>query len=79
MPYSFPGNVPDRIKGLPEAAQKMWIKVYNSAYEQYNDEEKASATAWTAVKKKYTKRNNKWVVLSEPEFEMKYYPPRFRT
>ena len=48
----------------------MWDEVYASALEQYDDEEKAAATAWAAVKEKYEKVDDKWVkknVLEEIE------------
>jgi len=39
---------------LPEAGKKMWEEIYQSALKQYDgDKEKAAATAWSAVKKKY--------------------------
>ena len=62
MPYSKE-SAPDRIKGLPEHAQEIWISAYNSAHEQYNgDEEKANAVAWAAVTKSgYKKEGDKWI------------------
>jgi len=53
MPYTKSAP-PDAIKGLPSAAQDIFIAAYNSAYKQYDgDEEKTNATAWAAVKRKY--------------------------
>ncbi len=44
-------NPPDRIKHLPEHAQHIWIEAFNNAFDEYDDEERAFATAWAAVKK----------------------------
>lgn len=62
MPYDV-GSPPERIKGLPKEAQEIWIKVFNSAIEQYKgDEGKANATAWSAVEKAgWKKQGDKWV------------------
>lgn len=55
MPYTI-DKPPERIKTLPKKAQEIWISAYNNAYEQYKeDEKKANATAWDAVKNKYEK------------------------
>jgi cation transport regulator ChaB len=51
VPYEK-SNLPDRIKGLPDHAQAIWIAAFNNAIEEYKgDEGKANATAWSAVKK----------------------------
>jgi cation transport regulator len=52
MPYTAE-NPPEAVKGLPQHAQTIFIAAFNSAFEQYKDEGKASATAWAAVKTKY--------------------------
>jgi len=55
MPYKYPDNIPEGIKGLPAEAQKTWIDIYNNAWEQYKDraerEGLANATAWAGLKK----------------------------
>lgn len=66
MPYNYPDNVPDKIDGLPAEAQKIWIVIYNSAYEQYKDnsnrEALANATAWAGLKRAgWEQKNGKWV------------------
>lgn len=50
MPYST-SNPPAKIKGLPKHAQDIWIAAFNSSIKEYDDEGKATATAWSAVKK----------------------------
>ena len=66
MPYEYPSNIPEGIKGLPAEAQKTWIDIYNNAYEQYKDrddrEALSAATAWAAIKKMgWKKQNDKWI------------------
>lgn len=63
MPYSSNADLPERVKKhLPAHAQDIFRKAFNSAYHQYGrDESKAFAVAWAAVKRKYTKKDGKWV------------------
>ncbi|GAH23562.1 unnamed protein product, partial [marine sediment metagenome] len=67
MPYKYPDNIPEGIKGLPSEAQQTWIKIYNSAWEQYKDraerEGLANATAWAGLKRAGWKKNKEgnWV------------------
>jgi len=49
------------VKALPTAGQTMYRKTFNSAFEQYDDEGKAHATAWAQVKTQYKKVGDKWV------------------
>jgi len=44
-------TLPDAVKALPEHAQEIWLKAANSAMEEDDDDKKAIATAWEAVKK----------------------------
>jgi len=64
MPYQTIGELPPAVKKLPRDAQEMWLKVFNSAWDQYDDEGKAAATAWAAVKKKWEKRGERWIKRS---------------
>ena len=71
MPYKYPSNIPERIKGLPAEAQKTWIDIYNNAWEQYKDrperEGLAAATAWAGLKKAGWKKDKEgnWVKTGE--------------
>ena len=71
MPYRYPDNIPEGIKGLPAEAQKTWIDIYNNAYEQYKDradrEGLANATAWAGLKKAGWKKDKEgnWVKTEE--------------
>jgi cation transport regulator ChaB len=47
MPYSL-NDRPERIKKLPEKAQKIWIAAFNASYSK--GEESANKIAWGAIK-----------------------------
>ena len=51
MPYDKLTELPPAVKKLSQEEQEAWMKAFNSAYEQYEDEEKAFAVAWSAVRK----------------------------
>ena len=61
MPYPTLDSLPDWVKEMPKHAQEIYQAAWNSAFEQYKDEGKAAATAITAVKAKYKKKDDKWV------------------
>ncbi len=72
MPYDTNKDLPDRVKNhLPDHAQNIYREAYNNATKQYkkpekrqgdeSQEEAAHKVAWAAVKKKYTKKGDKWV------------------
>ena len=72
MPYQTVIELPKQVRdNLPKEAQKIFKEVYNNAWEEYEDpkkrrgsesrEEVANRVAWSAVKKKYEKKNGKWV------------------
>ena len=66
MPYKNVSDLPDRVRdNLPEHAQEIYMKAFNSAWDEYKDpderrgddtrEETAHKVAWNAVKKVYEK------------------------
>lgn len=63
MPYRTLSELPDTVKDhLPHHAQEIFKEAFNSASEEYKDEETAFKVAWSAVKKKYEKNSqDKWV------------------
>jgi cation transport regulator len=72
MPYESIQQLPKQVKEyLPEDAQKIFKEAYNNAWEQYKNPEKrqnnasreetANKVAWSAVKKVYEKKGDKWV------------------
>jgi cation transport regulator len=73
MPYKDTYDLPDSVKkNLPPKAKEIYMKAYNSAWEQYKDpdnrqgdasrEEVSHKVAWSAVKKEYEKDKDtgKW-------------------
>ena len=62
MPYKKNADVPDGVKVLPDDGITIWRKAFNAALKQYGDEETAIKVAWAAVKKKYKKDGDKWVL-----------------
>ncbi|MGD8398726.1 MAG: ChaB family protein [Anaerolineae bacterium] len=60
MPYDKNEELPDSVKdNLPEHAQEIYRKAFNSAWGQYKDSEEREArahqVAWSAVKQAYEK------------------------
>jgi cation transport regulator len=66
MPYKTIHDLPDSIKNsLPEHAQEIFLRVFNSAWDEYKDaanrrgddsqDQVARKVAWSAVKKVYTR------------------------
>lgn len=60
MPYRTNADLFAQIsEKLPEHAQTIFRKAFNSAYEEYSgDEAIAFRVAWAAVKKKYEKNED---------------------
>ena len=57
MPYDNIQDLPDQVRDhLPKHAQEIYQSAFNSAWDQYDqDEERAHKVAWSAVKQKYEK------------------------
>lgn len=56
MPYQKTSDLPDSVKDhLPKHAQEIFLAAFNSATEEYDEEETAFKVAWSAVKNKYEK------------------------
>ena len=62
MPYKTNKDLPERVRNvLPQGAQTIFRKAFNNAHKQYKEEQRAFKVSWAAVKRKYEKRNGKWV------------------
>ncbi len=73
MPYKNIEDLPERVQdNLPKHAQKIYLKAFNSAWDQYKEpnerreNESREATshkvAWSAVEQKYKKdKSGNWV------------------
>ncbi|TVP61214.1 MAG: cation transporter [Nodularia sp. (in: Bacteria)] len=62
MPYQHLEDLPDLVKeNLPKHGQEIFQAAFNSAEEQYEEEERAFRVAWSAVKRGYEKgEDGKW-------------------
>ena len=68
MPYEKLSDLPDNVRNnLPKHAQEIYQAAYNSAEEQYGEEDRAHRVAWSAVKNKYEKdeESGEWVPKEE--------------
>lgn len=72
VPYKSLQELPDSVqKSLPQHAQEIYREVFNNAWQEYakpedrrgNDsrDEVAHKVAWSAVMKKFEKRDGNWV------------------
>jgi cation transport regulator len=59
MPYQQIQDLPDSVKNnLPQHAQEIFRAAFNSALEEYGEEESAFRVAWSAVKRDYEKSDD---------------------
>ena len=69
MPYDKLSVLPDRVRdNLPRHAQEIYQAAFNSAWDEYGqDEERAHRVAWGAVKNKYEKNeeSGEWEAKEE--------------
>jgi cation transport regulator len=56
MPYQALKELPESVRDhLPKHAQEIFQAAFNSAEDEYHEEERAFRVAWAAVKDKYEK------------------------
>jgi len=56
MPYQALKELPESVRDhLPQHAQEIFRAAFNSAEDEYHEEERAFRVAWAAVKDKYEK------------------------
>lgn len=56
MPYQQIADLPNTVKNhLPQHAQEIFCAAFNSAEEEYGEEESAFRVPWNAVKRDYEK------------------------
>jgi cation transport regulator ChaB len=53
-------DLPGTIQRSPKKAQRTFAKALDSAHEQYDDEERAHRTAYSALKHSYEKVGDHW-------------------
>lgn len=71
MPYRAISKLPKSVQKLPVHAKHIYLRAFNNAWEEYSDPAKrkkgssrevtARKVAWSAVKKTYVKKLDKWV------------------
>ncbi|HKK15155.1 MAG TPA: ChaB family protein [Gammaproteobacteria bacterium] len=72
MPYDRNADLPKSVRDhLPQGAQTIYRKAFNSAWDEYREagkrrgsasrEETAHRVAWSAVKESYRKKGDRWV------------------
>lgn len=66
MPYDSISELPESVRdNLPKGAQEIYKEAFNNAWDEYSQREDREATAhkvaWSAVKKEYEKRDDRWV------------------
>ena len=59
-------ELPDTLKRSPAKVQRTYAETLDSAHEQYDSEERAHRTAWSAVKHVAEKRGDHWELKDEP-------------
>lgn len=68
-PYKNIDALPDAVKKYPAPAQKVFLEVFNSIYNETKDEARAFQGAWSKLKKymerHYIKKDNKWIKKGE--------------
>ena len=60
MPKESKEDLPGTIKRSPAKAQRTYAKTLESAHEQYDDEERAHRTAFSALKHSFEKVGDHW-------------------
>lgn len=61
MPYAKNTQLPAPVRhSLPSRAQTMFRKAFNSSFRKYG-EISAFKIAWSAVKKEFKKKGDKWI------------------
>jgi cation transport regulator ChaB len=59
-------ELPDTLKRSPRKVQRTYAETLDSAHDQYDSEERAHRTAWSAVKHIAEKRGDHWELKDEP-------------
>lgn len=69
-PFKTIDELPDNVKNvLPIPAQLIWLRVFNSVFEETNNEERAIRSAWSKVSETFEKVDDKvkWVKKAQLE------------
>ena len=69
MPCRKSSSKSKRSRDLPKKANEIWKKVYQSAIDAGDSEDKAAKKAWGAIEKSYKKVGDKWIKRSKKSAE----------
>ncbi len=71
MPYSSNSELPSQTSALPAEAKTVFRRVFNNTLKSGKSEERAFATAWTAVKNAWSKNSEgKWEKLQKSDNDL---------
>ena len=59
-------DLPSTLQRSPAMVQRTYAKTLDSAEEQYDSDERAARTAWSAVKQVAEKKGDNWELKDEP-------------
>ncbi len=59
-------DLPSTLQRSPGKVRRTYAKTLDSAEEQYDSEERAHRTAWSAVKQVAEKKGDRWELKDEP-------------
>ena len=59
-------DIPGTLERSPRKVQRTYEKTLDNAHEQYDSEERAHRTAWSAVKHVARKKGDRWELKDEP-------------
>lgn len=65
MPYARNADLPESVRRLPDHGQDIFRATFNSAIKANDDEARAFAIAWSAVKNKYRKTGRGWSAIKK--------------
>lgn len=78
MPYKSNADLPSQLKGLPERGQTIFRKAFNASFSKHG-EERARKIAWSAVKKVFEKKEDKWVLKKKTQSFVKLYVEKIQS
>ncbi|AXS67711.1 chaB-like protein [Cryptophlebia peltastica nucleopolyhedrovirus] len=62
--YDSISELPSAVKRLPYNGRRIYMKFFNRAYKNYKSKVSANSIAWSAVKRKYYKKNYRWLAYT---------------
>jgi len=69
-------DLPQTLQRSPDKVARTYAKTLDSAEEQYDSEERAHRTAWSAVKQVAEKKGDHWELKDEPGASDEAFDPK---